>query len=207
MEKIFSPVESTDGGKSEENKIENLHIKEGIGFVFEQNPELAEIGTKEQYSEYLETIFPESKVRNIVYHRSPEKIKAFDKTKIKDSNAKRFYFSPINTGRYGQHVINALLDIKNLAKPGDKDFIDDLNKKHPEYTEGKSQWFHLPAQIYKNAEQYGYDGVFDFEGTNDDEYSVYHPEQIHILGCDQDLENFKKFIENKKQYLDPHTST
>jgi hypothetical protein len=121
----------------------------------------------------------------------------FDKSKIKDLNAKRFCFSPINTGRYGQHVTNALLDIKNLAKPGNKDFIDDLNKKHPEYTEGKSKWFYLPAQIYKNADKYGYDGVFDFEGTNDDEYSVYEPEQIHILGSKQDIEGFKEWLNSK----------
>lgn len=193
----FDQIRKIEDGEGVIKPLENK-VKEGVDFVFEQNPELPEIGTKEQYSQYLDTIFPESKVRDIVYHRGPEKIRIFDKSKIKDSNAKRFYFSPINTGRYGQHVTNALLDIKNLAKPGSKDFIDDLNKKHPEYTKGKSKWFHLPAQIYKNAEKYGYDGVFDFESTNDDEYSVYHPEQIHTLGSEQDVEGFKKFvIENK----------
>ena len=46
------------------------NTKEGVNFVFEQNPELAKIGTPEQYSEYLDTIFPESKVKNIVWHIS-----------------------------------------------------------------------------------------------------------------------------------------
>jgi hypothetical protein len=38
--------------------------------VFKQHPELAEIGTPEQYSQYLEieTVFPDSYVHNIVYH-------------------------------------------------------------------------------------------------------------------------------------------
>ncbi len=49
--------------KTPENKI-----KEGVDFVFEQNPELAQVGSKEKYSEYLDTIFPESKVKDIVYH-------------------------------------------------------------------------------------------------------------------------------------------
>jgi len=191
--------DSFDVEKKKSEIIESLNpnYKEGIDFAFEQNPELAQIGTKKQYSEYLDTIFPESKVRNILYHRGPEQVMVFDKSKIKDSSAKRFYFSPINTGRYGQHITNALLDIKNLAKPGNKDFIDDLNKKHPEYTEGKSKWFYLPAQIYKNADKYGYDGVFDFEGTNDDEYSVYEPEQIHILGSKQDIKGFKEWLNSK----------
>ena len=39
-----------------ENKIEKPRIKEGVDFVFEQNPELLSIGTPEQYSKYLDTI-------------------------------------------------------------------------------------------------------------------------------------------------------
>ena len=42
-------------------------IKEGVLELFESNPELASIGTPEQYSEYLSTIFPNSKVKDIVY--------------------------------------------------------------------------------------------------------------------------------------------
>jgi len=66
---------------------------EDINFVFEQNPDLARIGTKEQYEKYLKTIFPESKVKDIVYHRGPEKIERFYRSKIKTRNGKRFYFS------------------------------------------------------------------------------------------------------------------
>ena len=46
------------------------------------------------------------------------------------------------------------------------------------------------------CKKYGYDGVYALGGTNDDEYSVYHPEQIHILGSQEDVENFKKFVAN-----------
>ena len=53
-----------------ENKIEKHYIKEGVDFAFKQTPELSNIGTMEQYSEYLDTIFPESKVKDIVYHRT-----------------------------------------------------------------------------------------------------------------------------------------
>ena len=183
----------------QEIKEKEPKIKEGVDFVFEQNPELTQIGTKEQYSEYLDTIFPESKIKDIVYHRAGEKFDVFDKSKTKETNGNRFYFSPIKKGvrRYGNHVIQAILNIKNLAVPYSDDFMNDVNKRHPEYTKGKSEYFHLPAQIYVNADKYGYDGVYAFENTNDDEYSVYLPEQIHILGSKQDTENFKKFIEKK----------
>jgi hypothetical protein len=47
-------------------------IKEGVNDVFKQNPELSNIGTKELYSQYLDTIFPDSKVKDIVYHGTPK---------------------------------------------------------------------------------------------------------------------------------------
>ena len=53
-----------------ENKDERIKIKKGVDFVFEQNPELSQIGTKEEYSQYLETIFPESNIKEIVYHET-----------------------------------------------------------------------------------------------------------------------------------------
>lgn len=40
----------------------NIDTKKGVSEVFEQNPELNDIGTQEQYSQYLDTIFPDSKV-------------------------------------------------------------------------------------------------------------------------------------------------
>ena len=43
---------------------------EGIDFVFSQSPELASIGSKAQYLQYLSTIFKTSKVKDIVYHGS-----------------------------------------------------------------------------------------------------------------------------------------
>lgn len=43
-------------------------IDEGVSHVFEQFPELASIGTKGQYNEYIKNIFPDSKFKKVVYH-------------------------------------------------------------------------------------------------------------------------------------------
>ena len=43
---------------------------EDIDRVFSQSPELASIGSKAQYLQYLSTIFKTSKVKDIVYHGS-----------------------------------------------------------------------------------------------------------------------------------------
>jgi hypothetical protein len=45
---------------------------EGINFVFSQSPELASIGSKAQYLQYLSTIFKNSKVKDIVYRGSTD---------------------------------------------------------------------------------------------------------------------------------------
>jgi exodeoxyribonuclease-5 len=46
---------------------QSTQVKEGVQELFNSNPELANIGTQEQYSQYLDTIFPDSKVKDIVY--------------------------------------------------------------------------------------------------------------------------------------------
>lgn len=46
------------------NKI-NKDVKPGVSELFESNPELANIGTQEQYSQYLDNIFPNSKVEEM----------------------------------------------------------------------------------------------------------------------------------------------
>jgi hypothetical protein len=63
------------------------NIKPGVQDVFDSNPELANIGTQSQYSQYLDTIFPDSKVKDIVYHGSPIKnITKFNKGNIYFTN-------------------------------------------------------------------------------------------------------------------------
>jgi hypothetical protein len=66
--------------------IESNQIKPGVEEIFDSNPELNSIGTAKQYSDYLDTIFPDSKVKDIVYHAGRPGITKFDKTKL-GSNA------------------------------------------------------------------------------------------------------------------------
>lgn len=77
MEKF--PKNTTNKVEITKNKIEKPQTKDGIDFVFEQNPELLRIGTKEQYSEYLDTVFPESKVKDILYHGTKNNFDQFSK--------------------------------------------------------------------------------------------------------------------------------
>jgi len=61
---------------------QNEPIKEGIKTIFEQIPELLSIGNTQQYSEYINTIFPNSKLKNIVWHGTDADLSdGFNRTK------------------------------------------------------------------------------------------------------------------------------
>ena len=47
---------------------EETPVKEGVDSLFYSNKELEKIGSQKEYSEYISTIFPDSKVKDIVYH-------------------------------------------------------------------------------------------------------------------------------------------
>ena len=108
--------------------------------IFNQNPELSKIGTVEQYASYLDTIFPNSKVKDIVYHGTRFIFDKFDKSKIGMSTlgGKAFYFTKDfkSAGRYawndmyedgtsqGHFIMGVILNMKN---PSYNSQISDIN--------------------------------------------------------------------------------
>jgi hypothetical protein len=177
--------------------------KAGVDFVFKQNPELANIGTEQDYSEYLNNILPESKVKNIVYHQTPRKFEEFD---VNKSRTGGIYFSPFNrrAGILRNHTKAALLSIKNpfiISKKQNKKFeryLPNINKLHrkvdlKEYDGviGFSNVFYDKGQLDKD--------IFNIDSSikNNIEFVTFKPEQIHILGSQQDIEKFKEYIKHK----------
>jgi hypothetical protein len=116
----LAPAEDTEKNLAQ-TKAEKQARKEAVDFVFEHDPELADIGTKEQYLEYLETVFPESLIRRPVYHETKSnwfKTGKFDLDKIGETDAgyygKGFYFSTLRfSGGYGHYEFASLLNIEN----------------------------------------------------------------------------------------------
>ncbi len=185
--------------KTRENllsKFEGGEIKEGVSFVFEQYPELANIGTLEQYSNYLETIFPDSKVKNIVYHGTREKFDSFDKSKIglnygKLSLGFNFMFGLDLSYNYGGNIKPVLVNAKNPI------YVENING----YTTTDS--LDTKAHEYQQLlldKSLNFDSILGIN-TNAKEESVIviqEPEQIHILGSKQDFEKFKEFVSKAK---------
>lgn len=185
---------------------------EGIDFVFSQSPELASIGSKAQYLQYLSTIFKTSKVKDIVYHGSKSKFEKFDKSKLGSNTNPNKEFPQFNDSYLGFHFtgnpeyykgrfefgskyeknLNEYAVILNIQKPKD---IADKN----EFSQNNIQ-FIKPEDVKNNDSIiYDYLDTVDFSSekkvnkyTNN--YVVFEPEQIHVLSSKADIQGFKDFM-------------
>lgn len=176
-----------------EHKQEAPKIKEGVAFVFEQCKELSKWGTMEEYSEYLDQIFPESKIKDIVYHtsRSPG-IEKFREAHF----GIYFAFSPTKSIA-GSFLYSVIVCAKNpLIKPKPDASRDEKITYNKEF-----ESFYTPVKIVNDYERiYKYDSSIETSTTTTEgvQLKIRTPEQIHILGNEEDIEKFKEFVEAKK---------
>ena len=168
--------------------LQPQEITAGVQELFNENPELANIGTPEQYSQYLDTIFPDSKVKDIVYHGTLEFIgdkftKDFlKKNSFRPREREGFYFTNqigiSITGFAKKTVIPSLINISNPQLAND---IRDI-KEYDINNDGAI-----------SKEDIG-DEFGDYEFPS---FVVFEPEQIHILGNKEDVKGFKEFVEKQ----------
>ena len=106
VDRIAGQVPTQQGG---------VKTKEGVSGVFKDNPELSKLGTEQQYSAYLNTVFPNSKVKSIVYHGSDSEINSFESNKAgsKKENGIFFTDSKNASSTYGKNVYSVLVNINS----------------------------------------------------------------------------------------------
>lgn len=190
----FSNIDEIIDQISDVNTLFQTNIKEGVPELFESNPELASIGTPELYSQYLDTIFPYSKVKDIVYHGSPSKHDVF---KTVDENAREERFKHVGAmftsdknyvSAFGENLYNVVLNIKNPVSLPDNTGINSTFVATQYYSKWKDE--NIDSVI-------GHDALLDLDNISEGtEYVVFEPEQIHILGSQKDIKGFKDFIRN-----------
>lgn len=168
----------------------------------------------QKYQEYLSTIFPDSKVGDIVYHGT--ETASFDEQFIKDE-AGYFIFTTTNydyakvyTNNVGK-VWGALNNFKNPLNV--KELLTNKNSELSEkfknfLAENGYRGYELSTYLTASPtsktalvpltnrpflrefyEKEGYDALYGWGET-----AVFEPEQIHILGSKQDIEGFKNFV-------------
>lgn len=170
---------------------------------------------QQQYSQYLDSIFPGSKVKDIVYHgvvggkTSYDNIlkNGFDfksqrnwddeKSKFKKGDNTGMFFSNYATASfYGEDVEIKLNEEGEYKQVTYKNVIPAvLNIKYLDSSRETAS--DTAAAFYKENKDKEAIGMLGPEGGSEGEslnYVVFEPEQIHILGNKQDIEGFKKFV-------------
>lgn len=144
------------------------------------------------YSQYLDTIFPDSKVKDIVRHDTDYKFWKGMLPNGTDFKSRRGIYFNVTSGNEGgfasaSYKIKAII---NLTNPTIKDMDNDYGGQNTN-------------ELYPNN-----DGVIGYIETPNEigEYIVSKPEQIHILGSKQDIEGFKEFINNNNQKTEDYFS-
>ena len=181
---------------------------DGIKLVFEQSPELRQITNEQEYSDYINSIYPDSKVKGLVYHQTERNFKKFD---INKSRTGGVYFSPFNrpsgkltnlffTGKYASYTKIALVNIENplfLTKQTTRYNITNIRNLHKKYdlTNHDGILGYSNPMYYKGEFDKGY---LDTEKDNSNiEILVRDVNDIHILGSEDDIERFKKWKQDK----------
>lgn len=186
--------------------------KNNLDFIFHINPELFEIGTKKQYSDYLKTIFPNSKLQDVYYHRtkSLDRFDSFDKNfrkKYGDFGGDAFYFAPliyikkIWDSISLKNATNIIYSVKlNVEKP----YVspDDTPKKENDETIGE-YLIRRDSFLFNGLKDGTFDSIIDYyddkppyRGKIPLQILIYEPENIHILGSKKDLDGFRNFVKN-----------
>lgn len=174
-------------------------MKEGVDFIFEQNPELAQIGTKEQYSEYLNSVFPESENQDIWYHGTD----AEDLERFRISTQGTYGFGvylmsrrgKYHTDTFGKNTSGVIVDMKNPLKfeTDSKPIMEKLEERY-KFLGGLGN--NRMTAFGNELRELGYDSLLADTGEITNNYLLlFEPNQAHILNTPKDIENFRKFIE------------
>ena len=128
--------------------LPNALVKSGIEELFNGNYELAKIGSQQAYSQYLDTIFPDSKVRDIVYHGT--KGEKFDEVDFFKNyfGGNAFYVTKYRNEAIGYstkkgNIISLLINSKNIQFQRDAFFgnspqsIEEIKQEIKEIKEAK----------------------------------------------------------------------
>ena len=157
------------------------------------------------YSQYLDTIFPDSKVKDIVYHGANEPIEGERFIKREGATGRGIWFS--GSRRYAQiqmdraQLSESLIGRKLRGAPTMYQVVLDIKNPKHFYDATGALLVQTPREFEKQYDRTVNDAAL-FHHPNSkkpetadsaDQVVVFEPEQIHILGSKQDIEGFKTF--------------
>lgn len=201
---VEQPVPETKPAEATTPTVSGEEFNPVLKNVHNNNSELSNIGSEQEYDKYIKNVFPESKIKDVVYHGTNDQFDKFDISKSQsqnymsgkeipaifftsEENVAKKYASEGVPGFDHYNVMPIALDIKNPLV--DNDY------------EGKNKTQSNFKQRLADAKEQGYDSYIakniDDNGVND-VYAVFNPEQIHVLGSKADVGGFKKWKSENK---------
>ncbi len=165
-------------------------VNEKVKLSYEITPQQKQ-QAQQLYSQYLNTIFPDSKVKDIVYRSGNITKKEFEDSEHTPTDymdlGTGLYLSPNKkiAEQYGNNPRSIIIDIKN---PKDRIIAEEERAEF-----GKKEGEYGIPKLDSNGK---FDGIVDLSQEFNKTYElvVFEPEQIHILGSKQDIESFKDFV-------------
>jgi hypothetical protein len=139
------------------------------------------------YSQYLDTIFPDSKVKDIVYRGDSTEDYSKEKTGV---FGKGIYFSQLKAlAKFHADKIKGKINaaILNFKNPNTEYYY------HADFKE-KAGYKSIYEGIKIKSSEDSLVGLRAETSGEIKEYVAFEPEQIHILGSKQDIEGFKEFV-------------
>src|SRR5690606_18639147 len=198
-EQLFNILQSSITNKDilellDKNKTKGLGAISDIINLFNDVPELAEIGNYEEYSEYLDSIYPDTTVKDIVFHGTAElnEIDEFKtmkgRTYFSDNPAASQYAAWDEFNRQqndpetgtNARVIPAIVNLTNPKRLDGVEFKE-TEKNYPE-NDG----------VYST-------NTIDPLGGNELQIAVFNSNQVHILGNKADIEGFRAYNKSAKE--------
>ncbi len=187
-------------GYEDDRDTERLALQKEVESLFAELPEMNDIGTQDQYVQFLQGVFPQSTVRDVYYHGTSSRFEQFN-TRPAETSRSRYKneasFFTRDSGLAGQYkgedgvMLRVLLDVQNPREYPRRDSGSKLDLSVPRSITG---------DIRKQLEGEGYDAVVNMR--YDGELAVFEPEQIHILGSDSDKEGFRSYVAGSGNFSD-----
>ena len=192
----ISEIQSTKQILPKKKKVD---LKDGVSEVFDENSELSDIGTKEEYSEYLDKVFPNSKYSSIVYRGS--KTQKLNKDINYFTKDKTYASDRGNPKAYILNVQNPLnLEKYNKALGSDTFQIGEVHIKDEYEVQGEL--------LYSKDEKLGDEFYNEFDNSdaiigkeagfkNVESLAVKNSSSTLELGSKKDIESFKRWKAKK----------
>lgn len=173
--------------------------------------------SNEDIQRFIDSVFPESKVKEIVYHGTDSIFEKFDKYKFREgqqgnglmfsgtitsiekekgNQVEGFYFLKEKTSNYGKIILPVLLNIKNpkdFGKNIETMFFGDINPTYEKLS------FVTPEEL-KEYKKNNIDSLIGEVTGVGNEIVVFEPEQIYILNSDKAISDMEKFVGGKPTF-------